>query len=120
MTKNAKTWQVIAFNHAERSPLIDEELNCNVCQLENMYSLISDQTFIFQRLQWNQHQAELTQAELTQGRLDSRTDLTSGRVDPLPYKVDLERTAAKATGGGGLKCILPVPNIRPRLILLLL
>ena len=49
-----------------------------------MFSFISDQTFIFQRLQWNLHQAELTQAELTQGRLDSRADLTSGRVDPLP------------------------------------
>ena len=50
-----------------------------------MFSLISDQTFIFQRLQRNLHQAELTQAELTQGRLDSRADLTSGRVDPLPW-----------------------------------
>ena len=38
----------------------------------------------FQRLHWKLHQAELTQAELTQGRLDSRADLTSGRVDPLP------------------------------------
>ena len=27
---------------------------------------------------------ELTQAELTQGRLDSGADLTPGRVDPLP------------------------------------
>ena len=27
----------------------------------------------------------MTQAELTQGGLDSRADLTSGRVDPLPY-----------------------------------
>ena len=42
-----------------------------------MFSLISDQTFIFQRLHWNQHQAEVTQAELTQGRLDSRADLPS-------------------------------------------
>ena len=25
----------------------------------------------------------------------------------------LERTAAKATGGGGPKCILLVPNLRP-------
>ena len=80
MTKSAKTWQVIAFNHVECSPLIDQELNCNVCQLKNMFPLISDQTFIFQRLQWNQHQAELTQ-----GRLDSRADLTSARVDPLPF-----------------------------------
>ena len=32
-----------------------------------MFSFISDQTFICQRLQWNLHQAELTQ-----GRLDSR------------------------------------------------
>ena len=30
------------------------------------------------------HRAELTQAELTQGRLDSGADLTSGRLDPLP------------------------------------
>ena len=30
------------------------------------------------------HRAELTQAELTQGRVDSGDDLTSGRVDPLP------------------------------------
>ena len=30
------------------------------------------------------HRAELTQAELTQGRVDSGADLTSGRVDPLP------------------------------------
>ena len=30
------------------------------------------------------HQAELTQAELTQGWVDSGADLTSGRVDPLP------------------------------------
>ena len=29
-----------------------------------MFSLISDQTFIFQKLEWNLHQAELTQAEL--------------------------------------------------------
>ena len=29
--------------------------------------------------------AELTQAELTQGRVDSGADLTSGRVDPLPF-----------------------------------
>ena len=36
----------IAFNHVERSPLLDQELNCNVCQLENMFQLISDQTFI--------------------------------------------------------------------------
>ena len=44
-----------------------------------MFSLISDQTFRFQRLQWN-----LQQAELTQGRLDLWADFTSGRVDPLP------------------------------------
>ena len=31
----------------------------------NMFSFISDQTFLCQRLQWNLHQAELTQ-----GRLD--------------------------------------------------
>ena len=31
-----------------------------------------------------EHWAELTQAELTQGRVDSGADLTSGRVDPLP------------------------------------
>ena len=30
------------------------------------------------------HRAELTQAELTQGRVDSGAELTSGRVDPLP------------------------------------
>ena len=30
------------------------------------------------------HRAELTQAELTQGRVDSGANLTSGRVDPLP------------------------------------
>ena len=48
------------------------------------YVFISNQTCIFQRLQWNLHQAELTQAELTRGRLDSRADLTSGRLDPLP------------------------------------
>ena len=30
------------------------------------------------------HRADLTQAELTQGRVDSGDDLTSGRVDPLP------------------------------------
>ena len=48
-----------------------------------MFSLISDQTFIFQRLQWNLHQAELTQ-----GKLDSRADLTSGRVDPLLSSAD--------------------------------
>ena len=51
-----------------------------------MFSLISDQTFIFQRSQWNLHQAELTQAELTQGRLDSRADLTSGDNDNLAQK----------------------------------
>ena len=68
MTKSAKTWQAIAFNHVERSPLIDQELNCNVCRLKNMFPLIiSDQTFIFQRLQWNQHQAELTQGRLDPG-----------------------------------------------------
>ena len=33
------------------------------------------------------HWAELTQAELTQGRLDSGADLTSGRVDPLPCNI---------------------------------
>ena len=49
-----------------------------------MCSFISDQTFIFQRLQWNLHQAELTQAELTQGRVDSQAELTSGGVDLLP------------------------------------
>ena len=29
--------------------------------------------------------AQLTQADLTQGRVDSGADLTSGRVDPLQY-----------------------------------
>ena len=29
------------------------------------------------------NQAEVTRAELTQGRVDSGADLTSGRVDPL-------------------------------------
>ena len=33
---------------------------------------------------WKIHRAELTQAELTQGRVDSGADMTSGRVDPLP------------------------------------
>ena len=32
------------------------------------------------------HWVELTQAELTQGRVDSMADLTSGRVDPLPIQ----------------------------------
>ena len=31
------------------------------------------------------HQAELTQAELTQGQVDSGANLTSGRVDLLPF-----------------------------------
>ena len=31
------------------------------------------------------HRAESTQAQLTQGRLDSGADLTSGRVDTLPF-----------------------------------
>ena len=63
MTKNAKTWQVIAFNHVEPSPLIDQELNCNVCQLDNMFPLISDLTFIFQKV---------------------TMESTPGRVDPGP------------------------------------
>ena len=74
MTKSATTYirlkAVITFNHVECSHLIKptmQELNCSVCQLENIISLISDQSFIFQRLQYNLHQAELTQAELTQG-----------------------------------------------------
>ena len=91
MTKSAKIYirlkAVITVNHVERPPLIKSIKSLIALlfffQLENMFSLISDQTFICQRLQWNLHQAELTQAKLTQGRLDSRANLTSGRVDPL-------------------------------------
>ena len=92
MTKSAKTYirlkAVVTFNQVERSPLIKSIKSLLQClSIRNMFSLISDQSFIFQRLQWNLHQAELTQAELTQGRLDSRADLTSGRVDPLPFQL---------------------------------
>ena len=43
------------------------------------------------------HRAELTQAELTQGRVDSGADLTSGRVDPLPiyYQQCVESVSMK-------------------------
>ena len=47
MTKSAKTWQSFTFNHVERSPLIHKELNCNVCQLVNMFSLIRVESGIF-------------------------------------------------------------------------
>ena len=101
MTKSAKTYirlkAVVTFNQVERSLLIKSIKSLLQCcfffcllqclSIRNMFSLISDQTFIFQRLQWNLHQAELTQAEFTQGRLDSRADLTSGRVDPLPIQL---------------------------------
>ena len=42
------------------------------------------------------HRAELTQAELTQVRVDFEADLTSGRVDPLPI------ASTSAQGGGTL------------------
>ena len=82
---NQKSVFTFNFNHVE--------FNCNVCQLENMLSLICDQTFIFQS-RYKGHllctariidrKLDLHWAELTQGRLDPGADLTSGRVDPLP------------------------------------
>ena len=82
---NQKSVFTFDYNH--------KEFNCNVCQLENMLSLIGDQTFIFQS-RYREHlsctarsihrKLDLHWAELTKGRLDSGANLTSGRVDPLP------------------------------------
>ena len=47
MTKSAENLAVITFNHVERSSLIHQELNCNVCQLVNMFSLIRVESGIF-------------------------------------------------------------------------
>ena len=59
MTKSVKTWQSLPLIMLNVH-LFHQELKCNVCQLENMFSFISDQAFICQTLQWNLHQAELT------------------------------------------------------------
>ena len=39
-----------SFNQVARTPLIKfiKKLNCNVCQLDCLFALINDQTFIFQ------------------------------------------------------------------------
>ena len=48
------------------------------------YTCTENKTYIIYVLKIQR--AELTQAELTQGRVDSGADLTSGRVDPLPLE----------------------------------
>ena len=58
---------------------IHQELHCIVCQLENMFSLISDQTFIFQikSISCIQFSFLYRQLEITPGQVDP------GRLDPM-------------------------------------
>ena len=80
---------------ASSSPtnLINKGLNCNCLMLifDLVWVIIQNKTYTIYILKI--HRAELTQAELTQGRVDSGADLTSGRVDPLPMRSNVIKTS---------------------------
>ena len=72
---------------ASSSP--DKELNCSCLMSLIDFTCTENKTYTMIYV-LKIHRAELTQAELTQGRVDSGADLTSGRVDPLPLASPME------------------------------